>query len=253
MNAAYLDNLCHFLWVPLTIDRTLMRESVIPFVYGAGYAPVLAQYNAIPDDARMNIFHTVMFLGLPLRLHPSDDVRFKLEQAFAAKGISVPTLRAALVHFVKRCLDDTGIENPIENRIQLGKRLDELFRAGRSFPRAEESKALFNRWPTPEPGFPSIAQAARISETHGLLEDYAIEDRFTKDSNTYPWNNLPQITTGGEAAIHEPTVLDAFFYAAYQRMLKSPEDPQDFYPEFWPLLKPKGASEQVEYVVIRPW
>ncbi len=66
----------------------------------------------LADNARMNIFHTVMFLGRPLRWHPLDDVRAMLEQKFAERKIGMHTLRAALVHFVKRCLDDSTKQTP---------------------------------------------------------------------------------------------------------------------------------------------
>jgi hypothetical protein len=159
------------------------------------------------------------------------------------------TLRASLVHFVKRCLD--GNTEPIpETRIQLGKRLDEVFRNGR-FPQADEAKAVFARWPPSPPGHPLITVAANVSETTGSLEDYRIEECYRAEANVYDWNYLPPITEGNEVSIHETTVLDSFLYAAMQRMLSAP-DQRLLFPDFWPILEPKGITEQVEYVIIRP-
>jgi hypothetical protein len=250
MNAAFLDTTCRFLWIQLSnIDRELIRQKVIPFVYGGQHQAVLDDYNAIPNDARMNIYHTVMFLGTSMRWHPDDDVRRKLEDRFAERGIGTHTLRASLVHFVKRCLD--GNTEPIpETRIQLGKRLDEVFRNGR-FPQADEAKAVFARWPPSPPGHPLITVAANVSETTGSLEDYRIEECYRAEANVYDWNYLPPITEGNEVSIHETTVLDSFLYAAMQRMLSAP-DQRLLFPDFWPILEPKGITEQVEYVIIRP-
>jgi hypothetical protein len=250
MNAAFLNSTCHFLWIQLSnIDRELIRQKVIPFVYGGQHQAVLDDYNAIPNDARMNIYHTVMFLGTSMRWHPDDDVRRKLEDRFAERGIGTHTLRASLVHFVKRCLD--GNTEPIpETRIQLGKRLDEVFRNGR-FPQADEAKAVFARWPPSPPGHPLITVAANVSETTGSLEDYRIEECYRAEANVYDWNYLPPITEGNEVSIHETTVLDSFLYAAMQRMLSAP-DQRLLFPDFWPILEPKGITEQVEYVIIRP-
>ena len=126
MNAAFLDSTCQFLWTHLQgIDRDIMRTKIIPFVYGPAHNAVLADYNSIPDDARMNIYHTIMFLGGPLRWHPDDDVRRMLEAKFAERRVGPHTLRAALVHFVKRCLDDVTETIP-RTRIELGRKLDEV-------------------------------------------------------------------------------------------------------------------------------
>ena len=250
MNAAFLNSTCHFLWTTLTnVDRDLIRQKVIPFVYGGRYQPILEEYNAIPDDARMNIYHTVMFLGTSMRWHPDDDVRRVLEAKFAERGIGVHTLRASLVHFVKRCLDGTTEPIP-ETRIQLGKRLDEVFRNGR-FPQADETKAVFVRWPPSPVGHMSIALAAGVSETTGSLEDYRIEERYAREADVYEWNQMPHIRSGNEVSINEVTVLDSFLYAAMQRML-SFQDERPAYPDFWPILKTKGSNEAVEYVVVRP-
>jgi hypothetical protein len=250
MNAAFLNSTCHFLWTPLSnVDRDLIRQKILPFVYGGHYQPVLAEYNLIPDDARMNIYHTVMFLGTSLRWHPDDDVRRTLEAKFAERGIGTHTLRASLVHFVKRCLDSATEPTP-ENRIQLGKRLDEVFRNGR-FPQADEAKAVFVRWPPSPAGYMSIALAAGVSETTGSLEDYRIEERYAREGDVYDWNQMPHIRSGNEVSINEVTVLDSFLYAAMQRML-SFHDERPMYPDFWPILKAKGSNEAVEYVIVRP-
>lgn len=253
MNTAFLNTTCHFLWTQFDgIDRNIVRERIIPFVFGAGADQVIDEYNAIPDNARMNIFHTVMFLGCPLRWHPADDVRAMLEQKFAEKKIGVHTLRAALVHFVKRCLDDS-VEQLPANRIQLGKRLDDVIKNGR-FHQAPEARAVFQRWPVSPEGVVPIAIAAGVSETLGSLEDYRIEERFNLSSQQYPWNDMPPIMPGNEISIHEPTVIDSFFYAAMLRMMTTPNDAagRDTYPDFWPVLKPKGSREAVEYVIVRP-
>ena len=253
MNAAFLNTTCHFLWTQFDgLDRNIVRERIIPFVFGAGADQAVEEYNAIPDNARMNIFHTVMFLGCPLRWHPADDVRAMLEQKFAEKKIGVHTLRAALVHFVKRCLDDSAEQLPA-NRIQLGKRLDDVFRNGR-FHQAPEARAVFQKWPLSPEGVVPIAIAAGVSETLGSLEDYRIEERFNLSGHQYPWNDMPAIQPGNEMSIHEPTVLDSFFYAAMLRMLSWPDDraAREPYPEFWPVIRPKGSREAVEYVIIRP-
>jgi hypothetical protein len=250
MNAAFLNSTCHFLWTQLqNIDREVMRQKIIPFVFGDRHPAVLAEYDAIPNDARMNIYHTVMFLGTSLRWHPDDDVRRMLEAKFAERGIGAHTLRASLVHFVKRCMDGTTEPIP-ETRIQLGKRLDEVFRNGR-FPQAEESKAVFLRWPVSPAGYRPVALAAGVSETTGSLEDYRIEEVYAREAGTYDWNQMPNIRGGSEVAIHEQTVLDSFFYAAMQRMLTFPNDARNW-PDFWPVLKSKGSEEAVEYVIVRP-
>ena len=197
----------------------------------------------------MNIYHTVMFLGTSMRWHPDDDVRRTLEAKFAERGIGVHTLRASLVHFVKRCLDSTTEPIP-ETRIQLGKRLDEVFRNGR-FPQADETKAVFMRWPPSPAGYMSIALAAGVSETTGSLEDYRIEEVYAREGGVYDWNQMPYIRSGNEVSINEVTVLDSFLYAAMQRML-SFHDERPMYPDFWPILKAKGSNEAVEYVIVRP-
>jgi hypothetical protein len=254
MNAAFLNTTCHFLWTQLDgIDRNIVRERIIPFVFGGGGADqALEEYNAIPDNARMNIFHTIMFLGCPLRWHPSDDVRIMLEHKFAERKIGVHTLRAALVHFVKRCLDDSTEQIPT-TRIQLGKRLDDVFKNGR-FCQAPESRAVFQRWPHSPEGLLSIAAAAGVSETLGSLEDYRIEERYAMSGQQYPWNDMPPINASNEMLHNEHIILDSFLYAAMLRMMtfKDEDHMHDNYPDFWPSIKAKDSHEAVEYVIIRP-
>ena len=251
MNAAFLNSTCHFLWTQVNgLDRALVRTKIIPFVFGGNYRGVLDEYNAIPDDARMNIYHTVMFLGGPLRWHPDDDVRKTLEAKFAERRIGIHTLRASLVHFVKRCLDDTVEEIPA-NRTQLGRRLDDVFKGGR-FPQAEESRAVFARWPTSPPGLLSIAMAAGVPENTGSLEDFRVEQYYQRNAGQYDWNQMPPIRSGHELSIQESAVLDSFFYAAMLRMMTLNDEPRGIWPDFWPVLKAKGSSEAVEYVIVRP-
>lgn len=253
MNAAFLNTTCHFLWTQLDgIDRNIVREHIIPFVFGDGADQAIAEYNAIPDNARMNIFHTVMFLGCSLRWHPSDDVRAMLENKFAERKIGVHTLRAALVHFVKRCLDDTTEQIP-STRIQLGKRLDDVFKNGR-FSQAPDQRAVFQRWPRSPEGLLSIAAAAGVSETLGSLEDYRIEERFAMQSQQYTWNDMPAIRAGNEVSLNENTVIDSFLYAAMLRMMTFRDEAHmhNNFPEFWPVIKAKGSHEAVEYIIIRP-
>ena len=252
MNAAFLDNINHFLWTPILVEREVVRLKIIPFVFGNGFQQVLDDYNAIPDDARMNIYHTVAFLGTSLRWHPDDDVRAHLEKKFGDKRIGVHTLRAALAQFVRLVTDDVGGHEQLPtNRIQLGRKLDDVFKGSR-FPRADDSRCVYNKWPPSPPGLQSIAQAAGVSETHGCLENYLIEDKYNKE-RAYDWNNLPSPirSTGVEVNIHEPTVLDSFLYAAMLRMMTGPNDDR-YPPEFWPQLKAKGSTEAVEYVIVRP-
>ena len=250
MNAAFLNSTCHFLWTTInTIDREVVRQKIIPFVFGSRYQAILAEYNAITDDARMNIYHTVMFLGTSLRWHPDDDVRRMLEAKFAERGIGTHTLRASLVHFVRRCMDSTTEPIP-ETRIQLGRRLDEVFRNGR-FPQADESRAIFLRWPRSPAGYRSIALAAGVSENTGSLEDFRIEEIYAREAGTYDWNQMPYIRGGNDVIIPEQFVLDSFFLAAMQRMLTFSDEARNW-PDFWPVLKPKGSNEAVEYVIIRP-
>ena len=255
MNAAFLDTTCRFLWTQLpNLEREVVRTKIIPFVYGSDHGAALQDYDAIPNDARMNIYHTIMFLGTSLRWHPDDEVRRMLEIKFAERGIGVHTLRASLVRFVKSCLDD-NVEAIPTSRIQLGRRLDEVFRTGR-FPQADEAKAVYGRWPNSPENYLPIAQLAKVSETTGSLEDYRVEAAYNHPDNVqnYVWNDLPPIAAGNEVSINEHVVLDSFFYAAMQRMLTPPENSgaREQWPDFWPLLKPKGSSEAVEYVIIRP-
>ena len=250
MNAAFLNNTCQFLWTQVSyMERDVVRQKIIPFVYGTNYRPVLDQYNAIPDDARMNIFHTVMFLGTSMRWHPDDDVRRMLEAKFAERRVGTHTLRAALVHFVTRCLDNPMEQAPT-SRIQLGRRLDDVFKDGR-FCQAEESRAVFQRWPYTQPGTVPIAQAAGVPENTGSLDDHRIDEKFNNDPGLYPWNALPRIRAGNEVRVHEATVLDSFFYAAQLRMMTYPDQIQDW-PDFWPILEARGGNEAVEYVIVRP-
>jgi len=255
MNAAFLDTTCRFLWIQLpNLDRELVRTKLIPFVYGANHHAALADYNAIRDDARMNVYHTIMFLGTCLRWHPDDDVRRTLEQKFAERGVGVHTLRASLVRFVKGCLDD-AVERIPATRIELGRRLDDVFRTAR-FPQAEEHKALYGRWPDSPAGHVPIHQLAHVSDGTGALEDYRVEAAFAHPDNShiYTWNELPQIRQGNEVNLSEAIVLDSFFYAAMRRMLVAPGGmgPANEFPDFWPVLKAKGSNEAVEYVIIRP-
>ena len=48
------------------VDSALVSTKIIPFVYGGNHRAVPDEYNAVLDDARMIIYHTVMFLGGPL-------------------------------------------------------------------------------------------------------------------------------------------------------------------------------------------
>ena len=251
MNAALLDQTVRFLWTPILVEREVVRQKILPFVFGNGYQQVLDDYNAIPDNARMNIYHTVAFLGCALRWHPDDDVRAHLEKKFADKRIGVHTLRAALTQFVRRVTDADGREELPRNRIQLGRKLDDVFKGNR-FPAAEESRCVYNKWPPSPVGLQSIAQVAGISETHGSLENYQIEENYNRNPN-YDWNTLPSpiVGNGIETNIHEPTVLDSFFYAAMLRMMTGEPDDRSP-PEFWPVLKAKGSNEAVEYVIVRP-
>jgi hypothetical protein len=252
MNAAFLDQTCSFLWTPIRVDRDVLRNKIIPFVYGSTFARVQADYDRIPVDARMNIYHTVAFLGTSLRWHPDDDVRAHLEKVFAERKIGVHTLRAALTQFIRRVTDDIGAEPLPQNRIQLGKKLDDVFRGNR-FPRAKEEQSVYDKWPSSPAGYQTVAQAAGVSETHGSLDNYLIERKFESERDIYAWNDLPSPirSTGIETNIHEPTVLDSFLYAAMLRMMTGPGD-ERMWPEFWPQLKAKGSSDAVEYVIIRP-
>jgi hypothetical protein len=254
MNAAFLDTTCRFLWIQLNnLDRDFIRTKVIPFVYGNDHDAVLADYNAIPNDARMNIYHTVMFLGTSMRWHPDDEVRRVLESKFAERGIGVHTLRATLVHFVKRCLNDSNEPIP-SSRIQLGRRLDEVFRNGR-FHQADEAKAVYDRWPRDPVGHRPIAQVAGIAENTGSLEDHRVEAAYQINAAAgYDWNDLPEINAGSEVNISEPIVLDSFLYAAQMRMMTTGdgEAARGYWPDFWPVLKTKDSDEAVEYVIVRP-
>lgn len=250
MNAAFLSNVCGFLWLQIAgIDRRVMQEKIIPFIYGSNHGAALADYNAIPVDARMNIYHTVAFLGCAMRWHPDDDVRNDLERRFAERGIGVHTLRAALVHFVKRNLDDVMEEIP-NGRIMLGKRLEDVFRTGR-FHSAEDSRAVYDRWPRSDEGILPVALAAGVAENVGSLDDYRIEELYNREGNRYPWNHMLPIRPGNDVSIHEGTVIDSFFYAGMLRMMTDPNDNRDW-PDFWPVLKCKGSREAVEYVIVRP-
>jgi hypothetical protein len=254
MNAAFLDTTCRFLWIQLSnIDPELVRTKLIPFVYGDDHGAALADYNATPHDARMNIYHTVMFLGTCLRWHPDDDVRRTLEAKFAERGIGVHNLRATLVRFVKGCLDDSSAPIP-STRIQLGRRLDEALRTGR-LPQADEARAVYARWPRSPDGYRSIAQVAHVAETTGSLEDNRVETAYAHPDNAhYGWNDLPQIRGENELNLSESIIFDSFFYAAMQRMLTLPDDAgaREQWPDFWPVLKAKSSNEAVEYVIIRP-
>ena len=183
-----------------------------------------------------------------MRWHPDDDLRRTLEARFAERRIGVNTLRAALVHFVKRCLD-TVVEQAPTCRTQLGKRLDDVFKS--RFPQADETNAVYDRWPASPAGLMPVARAAGVSENTGSLEDYRIETYFETHPDLYPWNQIPPIRPGNDVSIHEPTVLDSFFYAAMRRMMAFP-DQREVWPDAWPILKAKGSSEAVEYVIIRP-
>jgi hypothetical protein len=250
MNAAFLTTTCHLLWTQVTnMDRAIVREKIIPFVYGANHQAVLAEYDLIPDDARMNIYHSLMFLGCPMRFHPDDTVRAMLEKKFAERGVSIHTLRATLTHFVRRCLDNANEPIP-DNRIKLGKRLDDAFRVGR-FSQSDASRCVFNKWPPTPPGLRPIAVAAGVAENVGSLDDYRIEEYYTHHHAEYEWNTMPPIQEGHEDTVHEGTTLDSFLYAAMLRMMTSPDDERTI-PEFWPVLKTPGSNESVEYVIIRP-
>jgi hypothetical protein len=251
MNAAFLTSTCNLLWTQvLNMDRQMVREKIIPFVYGNQYQAALNEYNQIEDDARMNIYHTFMFLGTSMRLHPDDVVRTLLERKFAEKGMSVHTLRATLVHFVRRCLDNSTEDFP-DTRIKLGKRLDDCFRTGR-FPQADPARAIYDRWPPSVGGVRPIAIATGIAENTGSLDDYRIEEYYSRHRDEYPWNDMPPIQEGYEDIIHEESTVDSFMYAAMLRMMTSDNNvPQA--PDFWPQIRPKGGTgESVEYVIIRP-
>jgi hypothetical protein len=255
MNAAFLDATCRFLWTQVTnLDRETVRTKIIPFVYGSDHQAALADYDAIPADARMNVYHTVMFLGTSLVWHPDDTVRRTLRDRFAQRGIGVHNLRATLVRFVKGCLDDSSAPIP-STRIQLGRRLDEVFRAGR-MPQAEEARAVYGRWPRSPDGYLPIAQVAGIDESTGALEDHRVETAYAHPDNVnnYTWNELPPIRPGNELNLSEAIVLDSFFHAAMQRMLTHPDAPagRASWPDFWPVLAESGSNEAVEYVIIRP-
>jgi hypothetical protein len=251
MNAAFLTSTCNLMWTQvLNMDRQVVREKIIPFVYGNNHQAVLDEYNQIEDNARMNIYHTFMFLGTSLRLHPDDAVRALLERKFAEKGLSVHTLRATLVHFVRRCLDNSTEEIP-DTRIKLGKRLDDCFRTGR-FPQADPGRAIYDRWPPSVGGLRPIAVATGVAENIGSLDDYRIEEYYTQHRFEYPWNtNMPPIQEGHEDAVHEESTVDSFMYAAMLRMMTH-QNANRQVPEFWPQLVNRGRTESVEYVIIRP-
>ena len=250
MNAAFLTNTCHLLWTQVTnIDRQMIREKIIPFVYGVNHQAVLLEYDQIADNARMNIYHTFMFLGISMRLHPDDSVRSFLEKKFSERGMSVHTLRATLVHFVRRCLDNSTEDIP-DTRIKLGKRLDDAFKTGR-FPQADPARCIYDRWPATAGGVRPIAVAAGIAENIGSLEDYRIEEYYARHRDEYTWNDMPMIQDGQEDTVHENSTLDSFLYAAMLRMMTAPADQRQC-PDFWPHLTDRGRVENVEYVIVRP-
>ena len=252
MNAAFLNNTCSFLWNQIhNVDRNLVRQKIIPFVFGVHSFQALLDYNAIPDGARMNIYHTVMFLGGPMRWHPDQDVRTNLEARFSADRIGVNTLRGALAYFVNRALD--GIAEPVpETRIQLGRLLDEAFRGDR-FPKAKADKCLFDKWSAGNQGILPIYNAAGVPDSTASLEDYRIEEKFRNDPDNYPWNQMPRIPERPDGTVRESTILDSFFYAAMQRMMTLPLEDRRA-PEFWPELTQGKVlrGEEYEYVIIRP-
>ncbi len=250
MNAAFLTSTCHLLWTQIAnIDRQMVREKIIPFVYGNNHQAILLEYNQIEDNARMNIYHTFMFLGLSMRLHPDDTVRIYLEKKFSERGMSVHTLRATLVHFVRRCLDNSTEDIP-DTRIKLGKRLDDAFKTGR-FPQADPARCIYDRWPPAVGGARPIAVAAGIAENTGTLDDYRIEEYYTRHRDEYGWNELQMIPDGHEDTVHENSTLDSFLYAAMLRMMTAPNDQRQI-PDFWPHVNDRGRNENVEYVIVRP-
>lgn len=250
MNAAFMTHVCNILWIQINgVDRDMIRNRVIPFVYGNNCQGVQNDYDAIGDDARMNIYHSLMFLGLPMRLHPDDTVRAFLEKKFSERGLSINTLRATLVHFVRRCLDDSTEPIPT-NRIQLGKRLENAFRSAR-FTQPDASRCVYDRWPFSPDGLRPIAVAAGVAENIGSLDDYRIEEYFNRHADEYIWNNMDQIPAGHENTVHENTTLDSFLYAAMLRMMTNPEQDRRT-PDFWPVFTPQNSTASVEYVIVRP-
>jgi hypothetical protein len=250
MNAAFMPTVCNLLWVQISgADRELIRTKVIPFVFGQNYRAIQTDYDAIEDNARMNIYHSLMFLGLPMRLHPDDSVRSYLEKKFSERGISVHTLRATLTHFVRRCLDDATEPIPT-NRIQLGKRLDDAFRSTR-FTQPDASRCVYDRWPPSPDGMRPIAVAAGVAENVGSLDDYRIEAYYNQHPLEYTWNTMDVIANGHENSVNETVTLDSFLYAAMLRMMTNPEDDRRR-PDFWPVLTHPGSNANVEYVIIRP-
>ena len=250
MNAAFLTQTCHFLWTQIVnVDRAVIREKVIPFVYGAAHQAVLDDYNRIPDDARINIYHTLMFLGTSLRLHPDDDVRTLLAKKFSERGVSIHTLRATLVHYVRRCLDNSTEDIP-NTRIKLGRRLEDAFRTGR-FPQADAAKCVYDRWPRTDGGMRPIAVAAGIPENTGALDDYRIEEYYATHQDEYPWNTMQRIEDGHDDSVNEEATVDSFLYAAMLRMMTRPGEDREA-PDFWPTLRTRENTSNVEYVIIRP-
>ena len=250
MNAAFMPLTCNLLCIQITgADREMIRTKVLPFVYGQNYQGVLADYDAIADNARINIYHTIMFLGLATRLHPDDTVRSYLEKKFAERGVSIHTLRATLTYYVRRCLDDSTEPCPA-NRIQLGKRLDDAFRSVR-FAHPDPSRCIYDQWPDSPGGLRPIAVAANVAENTGSLDDYRIEDFYNNHAQEYNWNTMAPIEPGHEDSIHENATLDSFLYAAMLRMMTNPQDNRVL-PDFWPVIKYKDSTESVEYVIVRP-
>ena len=250
MNAAYMPHTCNLLWVQIAgADREVIRTKVIPFMYGPDSRVVLRDYDAIPDDARMNIYHTLAFLGLSMRLHPDDTVRSHLEKKFSERGVSVHTLRATLTHLVRRCLDNSNEPIPV-NRIQMGKRLDDAFRMVR-FSKPDPARCIYDQWPTAQAALRPIAVAAGVAENTGSLDDYRIEDYYNNHAHEYPWNTIAAIEEGHENTVQENITLDSFLYAAYLRMMTGPEDNHQGL-DFWPVITHKNSTENVEYVIIRP-
>ena len=250
MNAAFMPTVCNLLWVQIsTPDRDMIRNRVIPFVYGQNANGVQLDYDAIDENSRLNIYHSLMFLGLPMRLHPDDAVRTYLEKKFSERGVSIHTLRATLTQFVRRCLDDSAEPIPT-NRIQLGKRLDNAFRTVR-FAQPDGARSLYDRWPSSPAGLRPIAVAAGVAENIGSLDDYRIEEYYNRHADEYPWNAMDEIANGHENSVHETTTLDSFLYAAMLRMMTNPEDHRQR-PDFWPVFTSQNSTANVEYVIVRP-
>lgn len=243
-----LDKTCRFLWKRIPINPTFVNDYVIPFLF-PNPAPARASFAATRDN--INPYTSVMVLGLFAVMTPDLDQKERVYDAFRQAGVHISSIRAAVVSFMRQCFKP----NAYNNRIQMGRILENTLE--QAFPRVrfEDKDALFNIWPQENDNGQSICFKANLNENVHTLSNKAIEEAYSQHRNVLTYNQVHRPTME-VICDNDEHVLGAFFFVMNQRFWTHLQNraPNQMFPRSVPytVIQDPLTTDSYEYVIIRP-